>query len=545
MTHDLRIRASLLALSALVASSFAQGGCGGRPSFWDTGVEPATTFGLSGSVAVLDKPVHRVVMLTADSDQRLRSHPITTGRNIINAVPLADGSQLFVVSAGHRARLGDKEADEPPSLTVIDGGPSPKGRRIDLGGVLTDPLSGLAVDSTGRWLVLYAGGGAGKAFVENPNELLILDLMRDVGPSNPVVHTLRSFGGRPVRLTFTGPLNLPVGRRDLLVVESDQDLSILQLETPAESELTVPLTSGLDARRLQPAEITVDDGDPARTDDARIGVRLLNDRTVITLQLEPSAGGVGFKPTLNLTDVGGVPSSIAFVRTDGGLRLAALVPATRSAVLIDPLTSLTTTVSLPAPYARISLVTGSTAGPAANADVALLWSGGAGKEGIAFWALGQTAGQPYRSIETVGVSAAIEAVFDVPSSTGAPDQALKVLKTGGTSSFYVLDLKIRTAAPLVTSTANIAMTVSPTGERVWTFTPHGVDLAVTDLVKKHPRTLLLERGVENVHEIARADGKRTLIAIHAEEGVGATVFDAATGDDATRRLYSGLLLGGL
>ena len=424
-------RTMSITLPAALAVISAAFGCGGRPEAWSTAIEqPAVSFGLTGAVAVLDRPADRVVLLTAEPDQRLRTRSVATGRNITNAVALPDGSKLFVVSAGHRARLGDKETDQAPSLTVIDGavdldGKQPVSRRIDLGAVLTDPLSGLAVDPKGRWLVLYAGGGSSKAFVENPNELLILDLSRDVGTDNPAVHTLQSFGGRPVRLTFTGPLNLPVGRRELLVVESDQDLSILQLEMPKQSELTIPLTSGLDARRLQPAEIAVDDGDPARNDDARIGVRLQNDRTVITMQLEASAGGAGFKPTLNLTDVGGVPSDIDFVRTDGGLRLAALVPGTSSAVLIDPLTSLTTTVALPAPYARLSLVTGGGGTAAPAADVALLWSGGNGKEGIAFWALGQTAGQPYRSIETVGVAAAIDAVFDVPD----PNQTLKVLKT--------------------------------------------------------------------------------------------------------------------
>ncbi|HET6282864.1 MAG TPA: hypothetical protein VFH73_18005 [Polyangia bacterium] len=540
-------RTMSITMPAALAVISAAFGCGGRPEAWSTAIEqPAVSFGLTGAVAVLDRPADRVVLLTAEPDQRLRTRSVATGRNITNAVALPDGSKLFVISAGHRAHLGDKETDQPPSLTVIDGAVDPDGKqpvskRIDLGGVLTDPLSGLAVDPKGRWLVLYAGGGATKAFVENPNELLILDLSRDVGTDNPAVHTLQSFGGRPVRLTFTGPLNLPVGRRELLVVESDQDLSILQLEMPKQSELTIPLTSGLDARRLQPAEIAVDDGEPARNDDARIGVRLLNDRTVITMQLEASAGGAGFKPTLNLTDVGGVPSDIHFVRTDGGLRLAALVPGTSSAVLIDPLTSLTTTVALPAPYARLSLVTGSGGTAAPAADVALLWNGGNGKEGIAFWALGQTAGQPYRSIETVGVAAAIDAVFDVPE----PNQALKVLKTSKTNAFFVLDLKLRTAAPLVTSTSNIAMTVSPKGERVWTFTPQGVDLAVVDLIKKHPRTLLLERPVQDVHEIARTDGNRALVAVHNAEGVGATVFDALTADDATRRLYAGVLLGGL
>ena len=89
---------------------------------------------------------------------------------------------------------------------------------------------------------------------------------------------------------------------------------------------------------------------------------------------------------MNLTDVGGVPTDIAFVRTDGGLRLAALVPTRSAAVLIDPVTSLTTEVALPARYQSLSLVTDVAGGGAgAPVDVALLWNGGGAMDGVAFW----------------------------------------------------------------------------------------------------------------------------------------------------------------
>ena len=90
-------------------------------------------------------------------------------------------------------------------------------------------------------------------------------------------------------------------------------------------------------------------------------------------------------------------------------------------MLIDPATTVTTTVALPAPYQRLSLVTAGAGGT--SADVALLWQGGTAGAGVAFWELGQAAGRPFRSIETVAVGAQVGAVLDVPLA-GA---ALKVL----------------------------------------------------------------------------------------------------------------------
>ncbi len=122
---------------------------------------------------------------------------------------------------------------------------------------------------------------------------------------------------------------------------------------------------------------------------------------------------------------------------------------------------------------------------------------------------------------------------------------LKVLKTRSASSFYVLDLGTRTAAPLITSTSTIDVSVSHLGDYVWTFVPGGTDVAATDFTMMHPHPLLIERPVSDVFEVARGPGLApAAIVLHDLGGLGATVYDAATLDDGTRRLYSGLLLGG-
>jgi hypothetical protein len=548
MTGTPRLRFTVWVFS--VAALGLSPGCGGRSGYWSTPVDSTPpTFALPGAVALLDTAANRVVLLTPGPNQSLATTPIPVGTNILNAALSPDSRKLFVVSGGHRAEIGDDQPDEHPSLTVVDPSQTPPAQTFVFM-ALTDPLAGLAIDPGGRWVVLFAGSGTNQPFVANPNGLVILDVTQPVSPTNPVSHTLMSFGGLPQRFTFTPPMALPTGAHPLLVVESNQGVSILQLEHPEIAEITVPLTNGSDTQLLTPAGIAVEAGDAQNA--AGIGIRLANDNDVVSLQFvaEPGADLTvenGFLPTVNLTDVGGLASALAYVHTDGGLRLAALVPSQSKATLIDPVTSLTQDVALPAPYQSLSLVTDpnndtSATNPGATVDVALLWNGAAtqGQEGAAFWELGQTSGQPYRSIATVGITDVISDVLDVPATTSGGD-SLKVLATRDTASFYILDLTTRTAAPLLTSTSSIDLSVSPAGDRVWTYVPGGTQVAATDLQTKQPVSLLIERPVAQVFEIVRADGGLSAVVLHDEGGVGATVYDAKMPDDQTRRLYAGLL----
>ncbi|MES1207973.1 MAG: hypothetical protein ABUS79_18720 [Pseudomonadota bacterium] len=545
-----RSSSSLRLLCVLAAAA----GCGGRAPFWSALVQNGPlTFNLGTGVAIVDAPANRVAVVSAGPDQTLATTYVPVGANVLNAARSADGTELFVASAGHRARLGDDQPTEAPSITVVSAAGPPQ--RYDLTN-LTDPLAGMAVDPAGHWLVLYPGADTTQPAVQNPNELLVIDLTQPAGALAAAPRTLMSFGGHPQRFTFTPPLQLPVGAQSLLIVESDQDLSLLRLDSDL-PEITVPLTNGSGTNLLSPAGIAVSPGDTSR--GACVGVRLANDHDVVTLQFVPNVDGNGnpigngFLPTVNLNDVGGVASDIAFVTTDSGLRLAALVPSLRKATLIDPVTSLRTDVALPAPYQNLSVVTNAigaagscddaAAAPRVATDVALLWNGSSvqGQEGVAFWELGQTGGQSYRSIATVGVTDVVAGVLDVPK----PNDRLKVLQTRNANAFYVLNLANRTAAPLQTSTSSIALSISPRGDQVWTYVPYGLTVSATDLTHQLlPRSLLIERPVSGVYEIARAADNPAVVVLHDQGGIGATVYDAKTLDDSTRRLYGGLLLGG-
>jgi hypothetical protein len=544
------------------ATFLALAGCGDRAPIWDKPVgQTATVVGLRAAVALVDPPANRAVLLVGGPDQSLERISVPVGHNVQRVEVSPDKRRLFVLAAGDVPRRSEK--DELPSLTVVDqeqtGGF--KSRRY----ALATPASGLSVDPLGRWACVYAGtpsqAGASSAlpFVENPNEIVLVDLNRDPGQDNPIPRTLRSFGGKPQRFTFTAPLQLPAGPRRLLLVESEQDVNILDLDhmTDADGypEVTVRLTSGASSRQLPPAGLVVDDGDAGNGEDARIGIRTANDRNVFVVQLAaapPEAGRTiktDFKPIVNMADVGGVPSDLAFVRTDGGVRLAAIVPATYSAVLVEPSTMVTSDpIKLAQPYQRISLVTELVGEPPGgsgpNATVALLWNaGGSTSGGLAFWALGKTTGQPYRSVEVVGLSGTVASLLDVPES----NTELKILDaSGGSAAFYVLNLKSRTASPLV-STGKPSLYVSPDGNRVWAYQPGTNKLASIDLKTLHPVPLVVEGPIHSVYDIERPAGGRSLVAVHndGKGSLAATVLDALAPDTALARHHSGLLLEGL
>jgi hypothetical protein len=356
------------------------------------------------------------------------------------------------------------------------------------------------------------------------------------------VHTFRSFGGRPQRLSFTRPLGLPGGTRRLLIVETEADVHLLDLDHKERSEITVPLSGGT-GKRLAPAQVVVDDGDPASNEDTRVGIRVSNDTSVITLQLVPPEAPGGpdmndFGVRVNMTDVGGIASDVAFVKTDGGLRLAALVPPISSAVLVEPDTSVTTRVALPAGYGRIALVTDVVGEALPRADVALLW--GASSTGVAFWTLGRTTGQPYRSVDVIAMQEPVANVVDVPR----PNVELKVLEASDKTGLYVLNLRSRTASPLLTR-AEATLSLSPDGARLWAYRKQGSELSAIGLPGLATVPLVTDHPIAHVFDVARPEGGHSLIAIHPGGALGATVFDALAPDTATARQHSSLLLRGL
>lgn len=523
-------RSACLGLFGVLAS-----GCGGRDPAWDAPTAVgAPAYGLTASVALIDAGRDRALFLTVPAGHEIEARAFAVGHHVVTSAVSAARDRLFVLSAGDTPRR--TSSDQAPSLTVIDGSTVP---RVVLRAELGDPLDGLALDPEGRWAVAYAASGV----VVNPNELVLVDL--DHPEHEPRSVTLRSRGGHPERLTFTSALHVPVGDpRRFLIAETDQDVTffeLVDLDQPESAQVTVTLPRTSTGGLGRPAEVTWHDGAEGDVTDARIAIRLQDDPNVVLLELgEPRDAEHDFSTTINVADVGGVPSSVEFVNTDGGLRVAALVPTQGIAALIDPTTSIVEGVELPKGYSRITRVTSSLAQKPDQADVALLYSPDA--KGVAFWSLGRTTGAPFRSVEAYDLAISVDRVLDVP---GAEHGALKLLVNPDERELYVFDLDDRGSSPLFATSSGFELSLSPDGERAWALRPGTTDVASVSLDDLHPQSVVAERDVYGVFDFARTRAGHVALLLHVSPGgaLGATVLDAEAPDTARTTFYPDLLLG--
>jgi hypothetical protein len=506
----------------------AAAGCGGRDDALDAGFEAGDAVGLNRAVALGDDERSRVVLLTSESPRELSVSPLPVGENRVAMVPSVDGNGLLVLSGGERPRRNAD--DELPSLSVIDASAEPL---VQARYTLPDAFSTLTLDPTGRWVVL---SGAGDNFVSNPNQLVLIDL--DDPDFEPVTKTIRSFGAAPERLQFTDPLDVPGGERRFLIIESRQDVTLVDLDDLARPEITMrlPLTpSGAQGRPLQ---VVVHAGEPDVAADAQLAIRLENDPNLVLLNFTTSDDAdVAFKLTPNLVDVGGPPAAVDFVSTDGGLRLAAVVPARTEANLVHPVTTGVEHVSLPARFDRFRRVTEEVLAGDEAGDVALLWSPNTSVVGL--WSLGRTNEQAFRSVDVLNLDTTVSQLFDVPGTA----LGHRKLLLSPDSRFFVLDLRSRQSFPMFASSGRVALSVAPDGLRAWAFAPGSPRLAKVDLQSLEPTSLEIERGITQLFDIeTQSGGERVLVALHRAGGSGATLLDAVAPDTADTRFFPGLLL---
>lgn len=520
-----------LIFSALLLTS-GIAGCGDRAEVWD-GPAPNTDlpiYGMKSTIALLDNEAERVVFATPETVDQMSFAEVTTGRGYQTSAVTSDKQKLVTLTAGDVPRR--KAEDQGPALRVFDTATSPPTQTVF---ELADPLSGLVLDPRMEFGVIYPRG-ASVAFVQNPNELVLVRLNEPPSENNPLPATIRSYGGRPEGFTFTDELLLPGGARRLLVVRTDRDVALIDLNQPEKPEITVKLTTG--ATQLVPAGIAASDGEPEDENDARVAVRLANDNSVILLDLLPTPADKvdtsphSFSPVPNIVDVGGVPSDITFAKTDGGLRLLALVPSEKALKLVDPTTGVATSIALGAPFEKMSLVTNVVGPTEAGSDVALLWSGNVA--GVAFVALGSTIGKPYKSVEVRPIDFPAYQVLDVP----APNSHLKVLMG---SQLSILDLLTRTITPFITSQSPNAF-VSDDGQRLW-ISARGYEFAKVDLTTKHPQNYFLNQNIDDAMEVERADGGQAFISIRRQGALSLSMFDAMAPSLEQNMEYFGILYG--
>jgi len=580
-----RDRSAFIWQAAVLGGAIVLAGCGGRPDKWDA-VLPSDieSIGLSGSVAVRDDPLNRLVMLSSPSERRLATTALPAGQSIVHWEAGPRRQRLYVLSAGVQPRR--KPDDELPALTVVDGGGPGVDPFVVARYTLDSPPDAIQVDPEGEYAVVTVGGGV----VDNPNELLLVELPpadatrpSEVEDKKPTAKTIRSFGSSPQAITFTPRMRFPDRERRLLIVRTEQEVALIDLENP-EEEVTVKLSDPLAGQvTSRPVEVVYHDNQPdefgLEPDEDRyplIAIRMANESTIPFLSFEPPTGtsdstndedpietkGVGFKVAVNLAEVRAVPSDIDFfwteVNNEPQLRLAALLQAPIEgqyrAAMVDPIANRTDFVEVGGHYTSMTRITDEAAIEPRTSDIALLWGA---QTTVAFWELGTTGSAGHRSIETCPVGINVSSVTSITRDDTAPKGEdydfghLKILQGSGAREFYVLDLKERESSPMVTSQTNPIISLSPDGQRAWIHEARSSRFASLRFADLHPTTLQVERNVTAVHDIVQGDqdddtSERAVLVLHADgSSLGVTVLDAIEPDTADTRFYGGVLLGGL
>jgi hypothetical protein len=458
---------------------------------------------------------------------QLSTHAVKVGKNLRSLVKDLTSDRVYALSAGEIPR--EDPEDQKPSLSVIEGGAEAAlFQRYELDSV----YSNVTLDPEGEWVVLMQESSGEGNTVTNPNELILVDVTDK--EREPIKKTIRSFGGRPLRLTFTGKLDFPDGSSGrLLLIETERDLAVIDLSNIDDSETTVGFPETEKGTIVRSTGVAFDNGDPSEPADTRLAISFEGSNDVVLIEMVAEAGR-HFTLLPRLANVGGVPASLAFVATDQGTRLAALLGTKAQAVLVDPATTIAEPIDLPGPFTKLTRVTD----PALDTkDEALLW--GPGAQAIAFWSLGETGDQAFRSVEGLDLQAGVQTVIDVP---GKPRQ--KLLKSGSGSQFYILDLDSRQAFPMLTRTADIDLVLSPDGQRAWAVPTHSKELARIDLTDLHPTSLRVDRPIDALFDIDAEDGDHVAMALHATGAFAVTTFNADDPDSTETRFHTGLLLGG-
>ena len=275
------------------------------------------------------------------------------------------------------------------------------------------------------------------------------------------------------------------------MVLTDRDVGLIDLSAQSLGDITVQLSSS--GAALTPDAVAVTPKGSTSSSNGSLAIRLDDDPDLILVDLTPAAptAAHSFAASPTVVTVGGVPADIAFVTTNTGLQLAALIPASNTLTLIDPATSVLTDMDVGGPFENMSIVTSELGASGNGDDVALLWSPGSPR--IAFVSFDLSGTSQNSSLQTLTLGQSIQAVIDVPPGTSGTDP-LKILVGSDGRTFFVLDLVARTASPILSLGNNTTLTPAPTGNRAWLYDQGGSSLGLLYLPSLETKDLLAQRA---------------------------------------------------
>lgn len=508
------------------------------------------------STAAYVERTNATVFLLDPADPALRPAAVRIGADPVLAVRRNGHDELLVLTQGAPSQPG--VVPEEATLTVVPGARGQAGAPREL--TLPARFNTLAQSPDGRFVVAFFAPGTTQtpgAALFNPNEIAVLDLDAPPGTS-AVARTVRSFGGVPLAVAFSPQLSLPDGMRSLAVVLSDNYVTLLDLDNPARSEITVPLTLTTDIRNRRPTQVLFE----TSSHEPAIYVRADGTEDIYVLRLTAAAerapGANDFTPSLSQLTAGVLPLDMALVGDPEDPRLLVLA-ASGDAWIFNARTSQQTRVSLAEPGVasqaapnRIFLFEGQSPAEPKARPRALLLGENTGRRNVTFVDLDGIEEQRTKNLDLRPMGAAVARTHFFPAQGVA---LVEHAPGSGSTGFSVIDLVRRTVAPIVASIALGGIHVGPADPggpaRMWIAPAAGMSgldthLSFLDLDSFSPGDVRLDARIGGVMPFARdTDGKLRVLVDHGSATGHVTIVDGDAPDRATARTARGFLLNDL
>ncbi len=555
-----RFLALSLALAPLAACS------GDDTNFWLPKNDLLPMVALDDRVAFVEKN-SQIAFILDPADRSLTPRQVKVGKAPVTAVkrnandPLVPHNQLLVLTKGDPGSAQNPEV--AAELDVIDAvAPAPPASPV-MNLTLTGRFDGLAQSDDGRFLVLYhtpGGQAQNDSALFNPNEMTLVDFATPslADPSKPSVNpkTIRSRGGVPSDILFSPSYPFTLGPRTLAVVLSQNYVTILDLNNPDHTEISVPLCPQSAGCNLTPVQAVFD------PDNLNIYVRASGVKDIYQIKLTdlvaagqtPTPPGNDFLASLSLLAVGSTAADMALYGSGKEhTRLAVAAGDARSLVIINPHTSQTISVTTSIAVNQIvPFFAPSPAAPDRASLQALLVDRLQGNTSVIFADLEQVETQGGLSLADFSLGAAATEVHPLL------DQGIVVLVAGrfsGSAALTVVDLATRSFSAFGSSSPlSLPTFETRSPSRLWSVNS-GTDLLHLNLVARAGGARLttgetwLDQNITSILPLAASSTERTsdltryLVVGHDDpNGIGnLTILDAENPDRASARTAYGFL----
>jgi hypothetical protein len=398
--------------------------------------------------------------------------------------------EALLLCAG-RPDSADAKA-EPAALVTIDG--AGKTRTYELG---MAPFDTLKQSDDGRYAILFRSGKDQSRTLNNPNELVVVDLSKQPDDTGAVTHKTPDGLGHPLTQVIVSPaLTILNEERRLLVLLSSAEVTLFDL-THLERRATIVQLD--DTRQLNPVQVLFGTTTPT------LYVRAQNSDNIFMFRFEshtPTELGNDFRPTINVLGAGSGPRDMALFGEGMDQRLLVVAVGSSQALVVDPSSSKTSALTLKAPAEHIALFNGPSPRDMQVRPRALLYAGDA-RNSVTFLDLNDLEKDPEDKVEMLTLDSAIAGVI---SLVDAHEMVFLHAK-----AITLLNLPKRTITLISSNSSLQGGIFDAARRRLWIGAANQAHVSTLDLDTGLPNEVLLDASI---HGLVPMFAAKRVVVLH-------------------------------